>query len=47
MLKVVHLLLERGADVEVKNDKGKTTLQDAADRGHDEVVELLRENGAK
>ena len=44
-LEIVHLLLEQGADVEVKNNDGKTALQ-LAD-GHDKVVELLREYGAK
>jgi ankyrin repeat protein len=46
-LEVVRLLLEHGADVEVKDYYGKTALQEAADRGHDKVVELLREHGAK
>jgi hypothetical protein len=45
-LEVVRLLLEHGADVEAKYD-GKTALQVAAEEGHDEVVELLREHGAK
>ncbi|KAI0280041.1 ankyrin repeat-containing domain protein [Russula aff. rugulosa BPL654] len=37
-LEVVRLLLEHGADVEAKGTDGKTALQVAADRGHDEVV---------
>ena len=44
-LEVVRLLLD-GADVEVKKDS-KTALQVAADGGLEEVVELLREHGAK
>ena len=47
VLRVVHQLLDRAADVEVKNDEGKTVSQDEADRGYDEVVELLRELGGK
>jgi ankyrin repeat protein len=43
----VRLLLEHGADVEVKRNDGKTALQEAADRGHDKVVKLLREHRAK
>jgi ankyrin repeat protein len=39
-----RLLLERGADVEVKDNGGKTALQKAAIEGHDEVV---KEHGAK
>jgi uncharacterized protein len=46
-LEIVCLLLEHGPDVEAKNEDGKTALQEAADRGHDEVAELLREHGAK
>jgi ankyrin repeat protein len=46
-LEVVRLLLEYGADVEVKNNDGQTALQYAAERGHDEVLELLREHEAK
>jgi uncharacterized protein len=44
---IVRLLLEHGADVEVKDKNGKTALQIAAGRGPDEVVKLLREPGAK
>ena len=45
----MSLLLEHGADVEAKDNDGKTALQVAAasDRGHDEVMKLLREHGAK
>jgi ankyrin repeat protein len=47
-LEVVRLLLEHGADVEAKDKDGKTALEEAASRfGHDKVVELLREYGAK
>jgi len=46
-LEVVHVLLEHGADVEVKKNDGETALQLAALYRHDKVVELLREHGAK
>jgi ankyrin repeat protein len=46
-LEVARLLLSHSADVEAKRNDGKTALQVAADRGHDKVVELLREHGAK
>ena len=47
-LEAVRVLLEHDADVEVKhNNTGKTALQIAAEKGHDEVVKLLREHGAK
>jgi hypothetical protein len=46
MLEIVRLLLEHGADVETKAH-GKTPMQDAVERGHDEVVKLLRKHRAK
>ena len=47
-LEAVRLLLDHGADIEVKDNSGKTALQRAVMEGHhNEVVELLREHGAK
>ena len=46
-LEVVRLLLEHGADVKARKKKGKTALQVADEKGHNYVVELLREHGAK
>ena len=43
----VRLPPEHGADVKAKNNDGKTALQVAAGEGHDEIVELLREFGAR
>jgi len=45
-LEVVKLLLEHGADPNVKNRDGKTPLHNAASEGHLEVVKLLLERGA-
>ena len=46
-LEVVRLLLEYGADVEAKGNRDRTALQVASERGYDEVVKFLQENGAK
>jgi len=37
----VQTLLDRGADVSMKNDKGQTPFEIATARGHDEVLPLL------
>ncbi|KAE8376114.1 ankyrin repeat-containing domain protein [Aspergillus bertholletiae] len=42
----VNLLLERGADIECKDDALDTPLRVAALKGHDNVAKLLLENGA-
>ena len=47
VIAAVRLLLEHSADVEMKNDDGRTALQEAAKNGYDEIVELLREHGAR
>ncbi len=40
---VVRLLLESGADINVKTKKGYTALSIATDRGHSEVADLILE----
>jgi len=40
-------ILNEGADVNAKDDQGKTALMHAAFEGHKEMVELLRKAGAK
>jgi ankyrin repeat protein len=45
-LEVVKLLLEKGADIEHKDNDGRTPLCVAAYNGHLEVVRLLLEKGA-
>ncbi|KAI9855731.1 MAG: hypothetical protein M1824_005891 [Vezdaea acicularis] len=43
---VTQLLLDDGADVEAKNERGETALHWAAWDGHEAVVQLLVEKGA-
>jgi hypothetical protein len=43
---VMQRLLEKGVDVNVKNEDGETALRLAAENGHEAVVQLLLENGA-
>lgn len=45
-LKIVELLLERGADIHAVNMHGDDALALAADHGHRDVVALLIEKGA-
>ncbi len=42
-----RLLIEAGADVNVQDHQGKTTLAHAREGDHDAVVALLKEAGAK
>jgi ankyrin repeat protein len=44
---VVKLLLAKGADVNVKNSKGKTALVIAKDKGKTEIVGMLERAGTK
>ena len=46
-MSVKALLIGRGADVNVKNNRGQTPLDLAERRGHAEIVELLHQHGAK
>jgi ankyrin repeat protein len=41
------LLLDAGADVNVKDKEGRTGLMRAQEEGHTEIVELLKKAGAK
>ncbi|OBT38924.1 hypothetical protein VE00_10715 [Pseudogymnoascus sp. WSF 3629] len=45
--KVVELLLNRGADVNLKDEDDDSILLNAIRHGHEEVVELLLKRGAK
>jgi len=42
---VVELLLANKADVNAKDNSGKTPLHIAVSKGHKDVVELLRQHG--
>ena len=45
--RVVDILLQRGADANLKNSRGGTALMHAAIEGHERVVELLLQRGAE
>jgi cytohesin len=44
---VVEVLISKGADISAKTKDGGTALSLAKDRGHTEIVELLKKHGAK
>ena len=46
-LDIVRFLLERGADINARNDYGKTACRLAAADHRDEVVAFLREQGGE
>jgi ankyrin repeat protein len=41
------VLLEKGADVNAQMDDGVTPLEFASENGHEAIVTLLLENGAR
>jgi len=43
---IVRMLIERGADVNIKNSKGMTALMIASRGGRTEIVRMLIERGA-
>ena len=43
----VKTLIDAGADVNAKHNKGRTTLMVAAKKGHTEIMEILKQAGAK
>jgi ankyrin repeat protein len=46
-IEIVRLLVESKADLNLKNKRGETALSLAIKKGHNEIVQLLRDNGAK
>lgn len=43
----VQKIIDRGADVNQQNNKGKTALMFAASEGHEDIVQFLIDHGAK
>ncbi|WP_341761083.1 ankyrin repeat domain-containing protein [Candidatus Tisiphia endosymbiont of Thecophora atra] len=46
-VKIVKLLLDTGAELNIPNRYGRTPLHDAAEKGYVDIVELLLNKGAK
>lgn len=46
-LEIVKMLIEKGADVNYRNEDLTTALEEAHNGRHEEVVDLLLENGAE
>ncbi|MDB4805300.1 ankyrin repeat domain-containing protein [bacterium] len=46
-LEVVELLIAEGADVNAKDDFGRTPLDLAIQKSHPEIADLLRKHGVK
>ena len=44
---IAALLIAKGADVNAKNQGGRTPLTFAEKNGHSEIAELMRKHGAK
>jgi len=42
-LNIVRMLLDAGADINIKNNEDKTALDIAIERNHDEIAELINE----
>jgi ankyrin repeat protein len=46
-IRMTQLLITKGADVNAKGNSGETALSVAKEKGHTEIVELLRKHGAR
>jgi len=44
---MMHLLVEKGADVNIRDSDGHTTLYYAVESGQKDMAEYLRKNGAQ
>lgn len=44
---MVHLLIENGADLNLQDKEGKTALDRAKEKEYSDIIEILREAGAK
>lgn len=45
-LAIIEMLLDRGAEAGSRNDDGRTPVDMAVEKGHDDAAELLRRHGA-
>ncbi len=46
-LDIIKFLIEKGADVNAKNEAGETALKIAKENKNEKIIKLLKENGAK
>ena len=46
-LEALRICLDKGADINITNDRGDTPMHAAAERGADEMVQFLADHGAK
>ncbi len=46
-VEIVQLLLRAGVNANATDEKGRTALMWARRQGHDEIVSLLQQNGAR
>jgi ankyrin repeat protein len=46
-IEIARVLIEHGANVEVKDDKGRTPLDFASEEQREEIMKLLLEHGAR
>jgi ankyrin repeat protein len=46
-MEAVKLFIAKGANVNLKDDNGRTPVREAKDCGYTEIAQLLREHGAK
>ena len=45
-MKLAKLLIEKGADINIRDNNGGTALQYTVKHEYEEMVKLLKENGA-
>jgi len=45
-METLRLLLDKGADPQLRDNRGKTALQMASEEGHEDAAKLLQERAA-